>query len=40
MSEYLDWLLTEACARDQHVSRCVNWVTVGLALGALLVWIA
>ena len=38
MRNYLDWLLTEAYVRDQHLGRCANWLTVGLVLGGLLVY--
>ena len=38
MRDFIDWLLDEAYIRNQHLSRCANWLTVGLVLGALLVY--
>jgi len=40
MYDYIDWLLAEAYAATARVERSVNWITAGLVLGALLVWIA
>jgi len=38
MLDYLDWLLSETYTRSQRTERCVHWLTVGLVLGALLIY--
>jgi hypothetical protein len=38
MHDYIDWLLTDAYLGQQSVNRCVNWLTFGLLIGALLVY--
>jgi len=38
MGNYLDWLLREAYARGKRADNLANWFTVGLVIGALLVY--
>jgi len=38
-NDYLNWLLEEVYVRDRCTDCCANWLTVGLVIGALLVWL-
>ena len=38
-NDYLNWVLSEVYTRNQKSDRCAGWLTVGLVIGALLVWL-
>jgi len=38
MRDFLNWLLDDIYLTVRRTDRAVNWLTLGIVLGALLIW--